>query len=125
ITVLALSTDDVRDAGNDPHRDDPNYPSVPPEYSSKPSEEPMDSWQLAHQPNPLKARRLMTTLAEQTGGYALFPETMSDLDGSITELRSVLQGQYVLAFKSTGKADDPRGKVEVKCNRKGVKLHYH
>jgi VWFA-related protein len=70
-----------------------------------------------------RGRKLMEKLAEETGGYAVFPKNDSKLDGAIERLRSVIRSQYVLSFKPPTKKTGWR-EIKVECIRKGVKLHY-
>lgn len=70
------------------------------------------------------ARKLMKQLAEETGGYAFFPENNSKLNEAIEKLRSVIRSQYALTYKPPRHKGNSWQKIEVKCKRKDVKLRY-
>jgi Ca-activated chloride channel homolog len=70
-----------------------------------------------------EARKLMKGLAEETGGFAFFPENDSKLNEAIQKLRSVIRSQYVLSYKPPSKGSGWR-EIKVECKRKGVKLRY-
>jgi VWFA-related protein len=70
-----------------------------------------------------EARKLMKKLAEDTGGFAFFPDNDSKLNEAIQKLRSVIRSQYVLSYKPPGKEPGWR-EIKVECKRKGVKLRY-
>lgn len=70
-----------------------------------------------------EARKIMKGLAEETGGFAFFPENDSKLNEAIQKLRSVIKSQYVLSYKPPGKSSGWR-EIKVECKRKGVKLRY-
>ena len=70
-----------------------------------------------------EARKLMKKLAEETGGFAFFPENDSKLNDAIQKLRSVVRSQYVLSYKPPGKQPGWR-EIKVECKRKRVKLRY-
>jgi Ca-activated chloride channel family protein len=76
-------------------------------------------------PEAKKAKQLMKNLAEETGGYAFFPENTSKLDETIEKLRSVIRSQYALSYKPPNRhSKNSWRSIEVKCKRKGVKLRY-
>lgn len=70
-----------------------------------------------------EARKIMKDFAEETGGFAFFPENDSKLKEAIQKLRSVIRSQYVLSYKPPAKNPGWR-KIKVECKRKEVKLRY-
>jgi Ca-activated chloride channel family protein len=70
-----------------------------------------------------QARKVMKEFAEETGGFAFFPENDSKLNEAIQKLRSVIRSQYVLSYKPPNREPGWR-EIKIECKRKGVKLRY-
>ncbi len=70
-----------------------------------------------------QARKIMKEFAEETGGFAFFPENDSKLNEAIQKLRSVIRSQYVLSYKPPNRVPGWR-EIKIECKRKGVKLRY-
>jgi VWFA-related protein len=45
------------------------------------------------------ADRAMKALAEQTGGAALFPGSLGDLDRRLSDLQEVIRSRYLISYK--------------------------
>jgi VWFA-related protein len=74
--------------------------------------------------NAKKGRKLMKKLAEETGGYAFFPDNDSDLDDAITKIRGIIRSQYLLGYKLIESGKPGLRNIKVQCKRKSVKLRY-
>lgn len=62
-----------------------------------------------------KARKLLSTLAQETGGRAFFPKTVSELNEAVKGITAGLRAQYVLGYEPTNKAADGKvRRIEVK-----------
>jgi VWFA-related protein len=75
--------------------------------------------------NAHEGKQNMEMLANQTGGYAFFPENKKQI-GQVQELiRSFVRSQYSIAYRSTNPtADGSWRQIKISCKRKGVDLRY-
>jgi Ca-activated chloride channel family protein len=71
----------------------------------------------------LDGRIKLQTMAETTGGTALFPSSVKELDGFYARILAEIRGQYQLGYQSTNTAMDGRWRaVAVKVSRPGLKV---
>ncbi len=69
--------------------------------------------------------RILKDLASDTGGKALFPFLVEDLDSAFREISDELRSQYSLGYYSTNTLHDGGyRKIEVRTTAKNVKLNY-
>ncbi|HKP72076.1 MAG TPA: hypothetical protein VJT82_04005, partial [Pyrinomonadaceae bacterium] len=62
-----------------------------------------------------KARSLLNTLAEQTGGVALFPKKPAEFNAAVATLNGLLRSpRYVIGYAAKENLKDKPRKVEVK-----------
>jgi len=67
----------------------------------------------------------LQTLANQTGGYAFFPENRKQIGQMQDLIRSFVRSQYSLAYRpSNQNADGSWRQIKITCKRKGIQLHY-
>jgi Ca-activated chloride channel family protein len=67
----------------------------------------------------------METLANQTGGYAFFPENRKQISQVQELIRSFVRSQYSIAYRSTNPvADGSWRQIKISCKRKGIDLRY-
>ena len=65
----------------------------------------------------------LQTMAEITGGTALFPSSVKELDAFYDRILAEIRGQYQIGYASTNTAADGQWRsVEVKVTRPGVKV---
>ena len=68
-------------------------------------------------------RMILQRITEATGGQAYFPQSVKELDKVYGQVLAEIRAQYTMGYVSTNeKADGSWRKVEVKVNRKDVKL---
>lgn len=70
------------------------------------------------------AKRMINLLTEKSGGYAFYPERLTELDDSMDKFRRVLQSQYVISFHPEPRSGQSWQKIDVRCKRKGIRLSY-
>jgi VWFA-related protein len=71
----------------------------------------------------LQSRMNLETLAATTGGMALFPHTIEELDSFYERILREIRGQYQLGYVSTNTATDGRWRsVDIKVSRPGLKV---
>lgn len=69
--------------------------------------------------------KILRRLAEETGGQALFPFKVEDLEDSFHQINQELRSQYSIGYlSSNSRRDGAYRKVEVKVAEKGLKLNY-
>jgi Ca-activated chloride channel family protein len=69
--------------------------------------------------------RVLQQLANDTGGKALFPFVVEDLDSAFREIGQELRSQYYIGYISSNpKRDGGYRKIEVKVQDKNLKLNY-
>jgi len=69
--------------------------------------------------------RVLTQLADVTGGKAMFPFQVEELDSSFREISQELRSQYNIGyFSSNPLRDGGYRKIEVKVAEKSLKLNY-
>lgn len=67
--------------------------------------------------------RTLKKLAEETGGFAVFPENGRELRAAFDEIGKQLRSQYVLSYSpSNRKRDGKFRKIKVKVKPKGLKV---
>lgn len=70
-----------------------------------------------------EARRILSLIAETTGGRAFFPLSAKDLDAIYEQVVAEVRAQYTLGYLSTNeKTDGTWRKVEVKVRRKDLRV---
>jgi VWFA-related protein len=72
----------------------------------------------------VRGRFTLQRLAEASGGYAFFPTSLGSLEEVMEKLRQGMRSQYSLGYRPTKKADGSWRKIEITCNRGGLKLRY-
>lgn len=80
---------------------------------------------LEHLPSRVRVdqRLRLQRLAEETGGTAVFPFSMKDVDAAYDRIAAEIRAQYVLGYVSTNTAADGRWReVEVGVRRPGVRV---
>jgi len=78
---------------------------------------------LDNQPTAIRAeqRLRLTQLAEETGGEAIFPQSMKDIELAYDRVVAGIRAQYTLGYISTNPARDGRWRrLEVKVARAGA-----
>jgi Ca-activated chloride channel homolog len=69
--------------------------------------------------------KVLQQLANETGGKALFPFVVEDLDSAFREIGQELRSQYYLGYISNNaKKDGSYRKIEIKVSDKNLKLNY-
>jgi len=53
-----------------------------------------------------KATNFLTTLAQESGGHALFPSNKAELVGMVRTIRQEFSGQYFMGYTSTNQTRD-------------------
>ncbi len=67
----------------------------------------------------------LISLADITGGFTFFPSKTEELKQAMDTLQRLIRRQYTLAYSpSEKKKDGSWRKIEILCNRPGVKLRY-
>jgi Ca-activated chloride channel homolog len=64
------------------------------------------------------ARRVLETLAEQTGGVAYFPRSLKEVDAIASEVAEDIRTQYTIAYRSTN-PPDKGGYRQIRVDAKG------
>jgi Ca-activated chloride channel homolog len=78
---------------------------------------------LDHSGSRMQSRMQLERMAETTGGLALFPHALDDLDAFYARILREIRAQYQLGYVSANTAADGRWRrVEVKVTRPGVKV---
>lgn len=68
---------------------------------------------------------VLNKLADNSGGYAFFPETLKEVEKVRELLRQFLLSQYSLAYLPTNRnMDGSWRQIKITSRRKGVKLRY-
>jgi Ca-activated chloride channel family protein len=71
----------------------------------------------------MDARMKLQTMAETTGGTAVFPASVNELDGFYARILEEIRGQYQLGYASTNPIADGRWRsVAVRVTRPGLKV---
>lgn len=69
--------------------------------------------------------KILKRLAEETGGQALLPFKVEDLEDSFRQINQELRSQYSIGYlSSNSRHDGAYRKVEIKLAEKGLKLNY-
>jgi VWFA-related protein len=69
--------------------------------------------------------RTLKRLAEVTGGQALAPFKVEDLEDSFRQINQELRSQYSIGYLSNNlRRDGAYRKIEIKSAEKGLKLNY-
>jgi len=79
---------------------------------------------LDHQPTSIRSeqRLRLTQMAAETGGEAVFPLSMKEIEVAYDRVVEGIRAQYSLGYASTNRARDGRWReLEVKVNRPGVR----
>lgn len=80
---------------------------------------------LQHQPTAVRSEQRMRLqqMAELTGGHAVFPMSMRDVEDAYRKIAGQIRAQYTLGYLSTQTtADGKWRRVDVKVHRQGVKV---
>jgi VWFA-related protein len=72
----------------------------------------------------MRGRFMLQKLADASGGYAFFPNSIDALKDVMEKLRQSMRSQYSLGYTPIRPMDNSWRKIEVTCNRPGVKLRY-
>ncbi|MGB7601376.1 MAG: VWA domain-containing protein [Candidatus Sulfotelmatobacter sp.] len=76
--------------------------------------------------NASTADRAMRALAEQTGGTALFPGSLGDLDRRLADLQEVIRSRYLISYKPAAfQSDGSYRTIGVVARKSGHKLHVY
>jgi len=71
----------------------------------------------------MDSRMKLQMMAETTGGTAVFPASVKDLDAFYARILEEIRGQYQLGYASTNPATDGRWRnVDVRVTRPGLKV---
>ena len=69
------------------------------------------------------SRKVLRSLADETGGRAYFLEDLADLGEIYSAIQRELRSRYLLAYKSTSTKDPSEFRlVEVDVDRKGAEI---
>jgi Ca-activated chloride channel family protein len=77
---------------------------------------------LEHQPNSIRGeqRVRLTQMAQETGGEAIFPQSMKEIEDAYDRVVAGIRAQYTIGYTSTNTARDGRWRrVEVKVTGAG------
>jgi len=70
--------------------------------------------------------RAMKALAEQTGGAALFPGSLGDLDRRLSDLHEVIRSRYLISYKPAEfQANGEYRSIAVVARKSGHKLRVY
>jgi Ca-activated chloride channel family protein len=70
-----------------------------------------------------KLDKVLKTLADETGGQALFPMKAADLGKSFLDISQELRSQYSLGYRSTNPAKDGSFRsIRIECARKDIRI---
>jgi Ca-activated chloride channel family protein len=76
--------------------------------------------------NASTADRSMRALAEQTGGAALFPGSLGDLDRRLVDLQEVIRSRYLISYKPAAfRSDGSYRTIGVVARKSGHKLRVY
>jgi Ca-activated chloride channel homolog len=76
--------------------------------------------------NASAADRAMRALAEQTGGAALFPGSLSDLNRRLADLQQVIRSRYLISYKPAAfRSDGSYRTIAVVARKSGHKLRVY
>jgi Ca-activated chloride channel homolog len=76
--------------------------------------------------NASTADRAMRALAEQTGGTALFPGSLGDLDRRLGDLQEVIRSRYLISYKPADfRSDGSYRSIGVVAHKSGHKLRIY
>ncbi len=76
--------------------------------------------------NASTADRAMRALAEQTGGTALFPGSLGDLDRRLADLQEVIRSRYLISYKPAAfRSDGSYRTIGVVARKSGHKLRVY
>ena len=69
-----------------------------------------------------RARRALTSMAEQTGGIAFFPKDISEVDSITQEVAHDIRNQYIISYKpSTPRSNGGYRNIKVEAHAPGYK----
>jgi Ca-activated chloride channel family protein len=72
------------------------------------------------------AAQVLQLLAEQTGGFAIFPSSLAGLEEVYRNIAATLRSQYFITYASTNRARDGKWrKIELACSRPEVARLLH
>jgi VWFA-related protein len=64
-------------------------------------------------------------MAEVTGGYAFFPETVGQLQKILTQLRRTMRSQYSLWYRPSNTSKDGHWRsIQILCRRPGIEVYH-
>jgi VWFA-related protein len=76
--------------------------------------------------NASTAGRAMRALAEQTGGAALFPGSLGDLDRRLADLQEVIRSRYLISYKPAAfRSDGSYRTIGIVAHKSGHKLRVY
>jgi Ca-activated chloride channel family protein len=73
-----------------------------------------------------KAEKLLTTIADESGGRVFFAKDVTELSSAVSEIVHDLRGQYLVAFQPTENKASQKLKIEIvkAAGREGWKAHH-
>lgn len=72
---------------------------------------------------PYRGRGVLEKLAEETGGRAIFPSSVDELQKAFDEIAAELRSQYSLGYTPANRAHDGSfRKIEIKVKRSGLRV---
>lgn len=73
----------------------------------------------------MRGRYILEKLADASGGYAFFPDSLSGIDAMIQKLRQGMRNQYSIGYKPVKNTmDGSWRKIQISCTRPKIKLRY-
>ena len=71
-----------------------------------------------------KGRKLIEKVAEESGGYAFFPENNDEVESMLVEARKAMRSQYAIGYTPPNPHRRGWRQVEIQCKVGGVRLRY-
>lgn len=74
---------------------------------------------------PHQGKVVLQKLADDTGGFAFFPDSLKEIEKVQELIKGFVRSQYSLAYKSTNIAQDGSWRdIDITCKRKGITLRH-
>jgi Ca-activated chloride channel family protein len=75
--------------------------------------------------NPTPHKYEIEKMAQVTGGYAFFPQSVQQLQGILTQLRRAMRNQYSLWYRPSNRSKDGNWRtIQILCNRPGIEVYH-
>ena len=71
-----------------------------------------------------RGREVLEKIAEESGGYAFFPENNQDIEAMLEEAKKAMRSQYAIGYAPPNPFRRGWRKVEIECRIEGVRLRY-